>query len=327
MLCSATLMVTLQLGLFPLLANHMKLGFYAGLAPIFVWIFAGVPRMVSWEQNYVGVVITLLAFLIYSALRERLSWPRTIVCAALWGALLLLCPVALPVLLVWVLLLCLAPRQSSAQKLVLVLLPALMVAPWLLRNYQTFHQFVFIRNGLGLEMEVGNNSCASFSMEVNRLTSCYAQHHPNENREEASLVAEMGEVAYNKRKLRTAMEWIQENPGKFATLTVKRFVAFWTPSLLIKEQSPIKNQQLYWPPRDAIVSLASLASIAGLILLWKRNRNACIVFLLWLVLFPPVYYLCAYQERYRIPVVWAILIPACYAIRELGMKFTRQEGT
>jgi len=108
---------------------------------------------------------------------------------------------------------------------------------------------------------------------------------------------------------------------------VKRFVAFWMPSLLIKEQSPIKNPQLYWPPRDAIVSLASLASIAGLFLLWKRNRSACIIFLLWLVSFPPVYYLCAYQERHRIPVVWAILIPACYAVRELGMKFKRQEGT
>jgi len=206
-------MVVLQLCLLPLLARHMKLSYHAGLMAVIVWLLARMPRLVSWERNFVGVPITILAFSMYSALCERLSWPRVIVCAGLWGVLLLLCPVASPVLLVWVFLVCLAPRQTSTQKLALALLPVLVIAPWMVRNYQTFHQFVSIRDGLAFEMEVGNNPCASFSMEINRLTSCYARHHPNENRAEAERVAQMGELAYNKQKLRIAKGWIQKNQG------------------------------------------------------------------------------------------------------------------
>jgi hypothetical protein len=319
--CCATLIVVLQICLLPLLARYLGLGFYSGVGASVLWLVARVPREVVWEQNLDGVLITVLAFLLYSALRRPLPLPRLVLCALLWGVLILLCPVALLALGAWMLPIHFARTQPPRTKLLLLLLPLLMLAPWMVRNYQTFHRFVFVRDNLGIELEVSNNSCASFSFELNRMSGCYAQHHPNENLEEVAQVAALGEVAYNQQRQHVAREWIKEHPGDFARLTAKRFAAFWMPSLLMQEQEAIRNPALYSPLRDAIVTLASLGTIGGLILLWVRNRGACVVFLVWLATFPLIYYITQYNERARIPVEWAILLPACYAVGELWKRF------
>jgi hypothetical protein len=326
----ATLMVVLQVCLMPLLARRLGLGFASGVAASIIWLVARVPREIVWEQNYSGVLITILAFLMYAALRERLSLPRLVLCALLWGLLLFLCPVALLALVAWISLVHFARTQKPAQKLVLVLLPMMVLAPWLLRNYETFHHFVFVRDNLGLELETANNPCASFSFEVNRISNCFPLHHPNENPAETLQVAALGEVAYNQQRLHMAGEWIKSHPGDFATLTAKRFVAFWLPSILSSEQMAIDARH-YSPLRDLILSLASVAMVIGLRLLWRSNRNARLVLLVWLVMFPLVYYLSAYSERYRIPLQWAILLPAGYAVSELWRQLrfklrARQSG-
>lgn len=321
----ATLIVVFQICLMPLLARRLGLGFYSGVAASVLWLVARVPREVVWEQNYSGVLITMLAYLMYDALREQMSLPRLVLCAVLWGVLILLCPVALLALVAWILLVHFARTQTLAQKLVLATLPILILAPWLLRNYQTFHRFVFVRDNLGLELEVSNNPCASFSFEVNRITNCYAQHHPNENLREASNVAALGEVTYNQQRLHVAREWILDHPRDFVGLTAKRFAAFWFPSSLSSEQSVIRNPNVYSPLRDAIVSLASVAMVAGLVLLWRRNRSACSVLIVWLVTFPPVYYMTQYSERARLPVQWAIMLPACYVASELWQRLAPKD--
>ncbi len=325
--CCATFFVVLQVCLLPLLAQGLGMGFYSGVGASILWLVARVPREVVWEQTLDGVLITGLAFLLYAALRHPLSMPRVVLCAVLWGVLILLCPVALLALGAWMVALQFARPQTPKKNLVLVLLPLLMLAPWMVRNYETFHRFVFVRDNLGIELEVSNNSCASFSYELNRISGCYAQHHPNESMDEVAQVAQLGEVAYNRHRQQVAMEWIKENPGDFAALTARRVAAFWVPSLLMSEQGAIRNLAFYSPLRDAIVTLASLGSIGGLILLWRNNRGACWVFLVWLATFPLIYYLTQYNERARIPVEWAILLPACYAAGELWKRFAPKAQT
>jgi len=313
----ATLIVVFQICLMPLLARYLGLGFYTGVGASVLWLVARVPREIVWEQNYTGVLIMVLTFLAYAALRRKLQTVWLVVCAALWGGLILLCPVALLALAAWVVLVHLAGTQTRVQTLVLVLVPVLMLAPWTLRNYHRFHRLVLVRDNLGLELEISNNSCASFSFEINQLNGCFAQHHPNENFGEVSRVAELGEVAYNQQRLHIAVGWIEGHPGEFAALTAKRVAAFWLPSLLESEQAEIRDPEAHSVLRDAIVSLASIAALAGLVVMWRRNRAACLIFVVWLTTFPVIYYIAAYNERYRIPVQWAILLPACYAVRQL----------
>jgi hypothetical protein len=210
--------------------------------------------------------------------------------------------------------------QKIKTLVVLAVVPLLMIAPWMMRNYSAFHRVVFVRDNLGIEMAVSNNSCASFSFVVNEMSNCYAQYHPNENLEEIHKVGELGEVAYNQTQMQLAKTWIKENNGAFATLTVKRFVAFWVPMFLSDELSVIHNRNFYSPLRDVIVSIASILGILGAVLLWMKNRSVCIVILIWLATFPVIYYLTQYNERARIPVEWAILLLACYAVSEVVQR-------
>lgn len=316
----STLMVLLQVCLMPLLARYMGIGFYTGVGASVLWLVALVPREFFWEQNYSGVLITLMAFLMVMALRKELTTPWLIICAALWGVLLLLCPVALLALVAWFVVLFFWRRQKKKTLVVLAVLPLLMVAPWMIRNYNAFHRVVFVRDNLGIEMSVSNNSCASFSFVLNEMSNCYSQFHPNENLEEIHKVGELGEVAYNQEQMQVAKTWIKENKGAFVGLTVKRFVAFWVPMFLSDELIVIHNRNFYSLLRDVIVSVASLLGVLGAVLLWMKNRSVCVVILIWLVTFPVIYYLTQYNERARIPVEWGILLLGCFAVSEVAQR-------
>ena len=317
---SATLAVLLQLCLLPWLAYSMGLGFYSGVVAAALWLIARIPRSEFWEQNYSGLLITLVAYFMYRGLTGPLKgWP-ILVGGVLWGVLILTCPVAILALFVCLLLLLRARTISRAQIAGMALLPVLVIAPWMVRNYQTFHKFVFVRDNLGLELEVSNNPCASFSFELNRLSGCYDQHHPNESFSEALAVKKMGEIGYNQRSMARAKSWIREHPSEFVELTAKRSVAFWLPSVFQSELSQIPDPRYYSALRDVVVSIATLAALVGLVLLWRHNRAAAGVLLIWLLTFPLVYYITQYAERARIPLMWAILLPAGYATTELIRK-------
>ena len=316
----STLMVLLQVCLLPILARYLEIGFYTGVGASVLWLIALVPREYFWEQNYSGVLITLMAFLMVMAMKRQLTTPWLIACALLWGVLLLLCPVALLALVAWLVVLYFWRTQKTKTLVVLAVVPLLMIAPWMVRNYNAFHRVVFVRDNLGIEMAVSNNSCASFSFVVNELTNCYAQFHPNENLDEIHKVGDLGEVAYNQTQMQFAKTWIKENQGAFVGLTVKRFVAFWVPMFLSEELSVIHNKNFYSPLRDVIVSIASILGVLGAVLLWMKNRSVCVVILIWLVTFPIIYYLTQYNERARIPVEWAILLLGCYAVSEVVQK-------
>jgi hypothetical protein len=316
----ATLIVVLQVCVLPFLARYLGLGFYTGVGASVLWLVARLPKEAFWEQNSTGLLIAVLAFPMVAALRRRLSMVEVALCAVLWGVLLLLCPAVLPALGAWLVLVVFARKQKLTQKLVLVLVPLLMLVPWTVRNYRAFHHFVFVRDNMGMEMEVSNNPCATFSFQLNVLSGCYSLHHPNENFEEVFHVAKLGEVGYNQERMGVAKEWIKSNPREFATLTAERFTAFWLPSVLRPEQRPIPPGIIYSPFRDVVVTIASLVAVGGLVLLWRINRSACLVLLVWLVTYPPIYYITQYSERVRIPVQWAILLPACYAVSELWKR-------
>jgi hypothetical protein len=270
--------------------------------------------------------MTLVAFFMYKGLTGSLERWQLVVAGLLWGLLILICPVAILALAAWLVLLHRGRLLSHARKLVLLVIPLVVIAPWVVRNYESFHKFVFVRDNLGLELEVSNNPCATFSFELNRISGCYSEHHPNESLDQAMAVRDLGELAYNKQRMALAKAWIRENPRAFLKLTAQRSIAFWLPTALQAEQSAITNvehtYEHYSPLRDVVVSLASLAALVGLVLLWKRNRAAAIVLSTWLLTFPLVYYLTQYGERARIPIMWAILLSAGYAATELGRWLT-----
>jgi hypothetical protein len=190
------------------------------------------------------------------------------------------------------------------------MLPILIVAPWIVRNWVVFHRPVFIRDNFGLELSVSNNDCANALFEVNDQNGCWAQTHPNYNYAEAQKVREMGEAEYNRMKLREAVGWIRGDPTRFADLTAQRFIAFWLPP-----HSLNKGNGMIWRPFG--VQLFTLLSLPGLFLMWRNSRGAAYVVGLWLVFFPLIYYFIQFMDRYRYPIFWASFLAGSYFITEV----------
>jgi len=316
---SAATLLAVQMMLFPLLAEELGLGFWTGVVAAVAWMMAGIPPSYTWESNYAAVLVIAVSFLMGKSLVAELTTKQIIVCGVLWGLLLLTQPATLLILPAWMLLLFLRKAMSLRKIAVLGLLPLLVVAPWMVRNFLVFHHFVFIRDNVGLELAVSNNACASALFEDNDRSQCFAATHPNENYEEAMKVRQLGEVEYNRQRLAEAKAWILANPDGFARLTAQRFLAFWLPP-----KSENKGNGIIWRP--IVVQAFTLLSLAGLFLLWKSGRAGAYVVALWMVFFPPIYYLVQFMDRYRYPIFWVTFLCGSYFLAEVmrGLFGVRQ---
>ena len=307
----AAVALALQLSFFPWLTRKWGLGILPGVLATFPWIFLGITLLPMWEAVYATLFTLLLAWVMHDILSGQCSTFRIVVTGVLWGIHFLINPVSLFVLfacLIWVFR---AVTISVKKKVLLLAIPFLIVSPWLIRNYRVFDHVVFIRDNFGLELAISNNPCARFWFKANQFSHCYA--HPNESAEEAEKVRAMGEYEYNQALQKEALSWIRSNPGRFATLTTQRLIAFWLPT---PTGNPFHDQHVPWDM--LIVWLLTLLSVPGLFLLFKKNATAAITCLLWLVFFPPVYYVIQFDGRYRYPILWATFIPACFFLIEMS---------
>jgi hypothetical protein len=310
---SAIVVIGLHLAYLPFLARHLTLGFGAGVVASVLFLLSRIPPFIVWETFYVALLAMVLSWLMYNIVSGPGSFGRILITAVLWGALLWMAAMPLLVMLAWLIWVFVATKIPVGHKLALLIIPFLVVSPWLLRNYRTFHHFVFMRDNLGLELAVSNNLCADFRFVANEVGPCFASNHPNEGKAEAQRVRDLGEYEYNQVRMHEALSWIKTNPKAFLSLTERRFISFWFPS---PTGNPFAARGT--PYGILVWWFATFASIPGLWLMWKRNRNAAGIILLWLFFFPPIYYLVQYDVRYRCPILWATFLPAGYLIIELS---------
>lgn len=306
-----TFVAALQLSLWPWVAERLGMGFFSGVIAGGAWLFAGFVLLPMWEAVYVGLLILILAVCMRRILGGQATTLFVLLTGVLWGITFLFNPVPLlayVALAIWII--C-SRKLPRIQRLAFVIVPILVISPWLVRNYEVFHHTVLIRDNLGTELSSSNNPCATFSFRTNQLTHC--NNHPNDRVVEASKVRALGEYEYNQVKLQEALGWIKNNPGTFANLTKQRFLAFWFYSLDGKYFA-----NWHTSTRILIIWLVFPLSIGGLWLLLKRDQNSALICLAWLVLFPPIYYFVAFIPRYRYPILWASFMPASFFLTEVA---------
>jgi hypothetical protein len=303
----------LQLALLPFLARHFGLGLNTGALAAIVFLVAKLPPYPMWESFYAALLAVALSFFMYDIVTGRFSPAKAITAAVLWGIFLWLAAVPLLIMLAWLAWVLVRTRLPQHQKLVLLLVPFLIISPWLMRNYRVFGHFIFMRDNLGLELAVSNNPCAAFWFKANELSQCFGENHPNKAAGEAEKVRNLGEYEYNRVRMREALDWIKSNPGPFTSLTFQRIVAFWFPS---PSGNPLRDTQV--PLGILLVWFMGLLSVPGLWLMWKKNRDAAAILLLWLLLFPLIYYLIQFDVRYRYPILWVTILSGCFFLAEIG---------
>jgi hypothetical protein len=202
------------------------------------------------------------------------------------------------------------------------MIPLVIVLPWLIRSYHVFHRPVFLRDNLGLELAVSNNDRAQFSYALNSVAGgCFANNHPNESYREARRAASLGEPAYNQLRLHEALNWIGNNRPRFLRLTIERFTAFWFPNATGNPLYPGNVSR-----EEQITTVFTLLSLPGLVLIWRMNRYAAGLLVLWLTCFPLVFYFVQFEARYRYPILWATLLPGSYVIYRAFLQDCEESG-
>jgi 4-amino-4-deoxy-L-arabinose transferase-like glycosyltransferase len=181
----------------------------------------------------------------------------------------------------------------------------IVVSPWLLRNYRTFGQFVFIRDDFGQQLRLGNGPEA-------RGRSVVAEQ-PNLNQIELERFRTMGELPYAQGRGREARAFIRDNPARFFALCVKRFVYYWAGA------PKSDDLPLVAFLRAAVFLASSVLALWGLLQALRRRIPGAWLYALLLFSYPAVYYVVYPHARYRHPIepeMLILLIAAVVAPRE-----------
>jgi hypothetical protein len=275
-----------------------------GIAASVLWLMAA-QLMPSWDASY--TVAALIFFCLFSAatFRKERVFVFGVSAGLLAGALLLLNPISLLVFAPWIGYLLVFQRttlkHAAAYCCIVLGTAALVVFPWALRNDRQLGGFV-IRTGLGLNLYIKNNDCSKISLYEDLHNGCSLTYEPTFNVNEARAVRDLGEINYDRLRMADAKAWIRTHPKAFLRLTLVRARAFWFP--------PLEE----YPFRATVISIATMLSIPGLVLMAYRRERITVFVLVVLLIFPPMYYIISSNIRSRYPILWLSLLPAGYFV-------------
>jgi 4-amino-4-deoxy-L-arabinose transferase-like glycosyltransferase len=281
------------------------------------WAWALLPNVMFWcthaiWETSLAALLLCTIFWLALTLENRDGWLPWLQFGLLWGitalsstSLLSFLPAA--GLWAWYHRAKLGKNSAAGVVLASVVFVA-CIAPWLVRNYQTFGKFIFVRDNFGAELRLGNGNGADGTLMV----YLDPPHDPDAMRQFRS----MGELSYIAMRKRQALDYIQADYSRFARLSIKRFIYFWA--------GPPRETQPWWL-NDAKNSLFLASSV---LMFWGlgralRLRKPGAWLLFWLVLLlPAVYYLVYPGQRYRVPIEPEMAILSVFLLSEATTKAT-----
>ena len=292
-----------------------KRSFGRSVAVAACWIWALFPYFIFIPSAFVwdtclGALLLAILFLWTLRLREQHGAWRWLGFGALWGfsALTNASTLSLwPFLSAWALYPLWPNRQRWLKGALLVAFGlGIVLLPWEVRNYRTFHTPVPLRDNFWLEFWVGNDGHTESWLD--------SDAHPSINAVEQAKLARLGEISYMREKRRQALGFLAHYPGLYVALCLRRFVYLWTgfwnldPSNLRDEFHGFANVYL-------TLSL-TLSMLLGLWRAYRTARETAIPYLLVVSLYPLVFYLTHPTIRYR-----HVIDPEVAILAALGVRF------
>lgn len=283
-----------------------------GTAAAWAWVFLPTaifyPVVWTWDTSLAGLWLALLTAATLK-LRGSDGMSGWLGYGALWAAGAMINPSllsVLPFLAVWALW-PLRKHAGPAAKLAMAAAVIFMagIAPWTIRNYTVFHQFIPLRSNFGLELWLGNNP--------NVPDSWSWWLHPNDDLDEALKYARMTEIPYMEEKGREAWTFIRSHPADTARFVLHRFSNHW---LGIWDSPADLWPTAPWYLKLAIVNNCVFALLAWLgALLACRTRNVAAYPLgMVMLVFPLAFYLTHTSLRYRYPMDPIMQVLAVFAV-------------
>jgi 4-amino-4-deoxy-L-arabinose transferase-like glycosyltransferase len=185
-----------------------------------------------------------------------------------------------------------------------VLAVILVVSPWFIRNYETFHKAIPFRSCLGLEVYFGNNADSWHWGPPG--------YHPSDNENEWQEYQQLGEIAYTSKKFHEGLAFIESHPALYVRQTMRRVVYLWTGYWSL---NPRYLQEEPADPLNIIFCTGLTAlTLAGLRRVWLLDASIATPYLLVFLFFPVIYYLTHPEDYYRRPIDPQFAVLAAYAV-------------
>ena len=262
-----------------------------------------------WDTTFTPFILACIVLLAMK-LREWPGWQGWALFGALYGIGALANPTMLAFLPFCGLWIWLQRYRKSLPSLGGVLIASLVffmaLTPWVIRNYEVFDRFVFLRDDFGLQFRLGNWKGAD------GMLMAYLQ--PNLNRGELEKFQSMGELAYAESCKREAFDWVRENPGRFAVISLKRFFYYWNGvPRATSSTSPVDF-------RTSAFLATSVLALWGLGRAVREKIPGAWLFAGLILTYPTVYYFVYPHARYRHPIEPELVILIVFLIREAMEK-------
>jgi hypothetical protein len=195
-------------------------------------------------------------------------------------------------------------KSSTLPALAAILGAIVVISPWITRNYETFHRFIPVRSGYGLELYIGNS--ADSLHWVDRSL------HPNHSGAELAEYAQSGELAYMAHKAQQGKQYIHDHPAQYVYRVVRRAIylwtGFWSFNRAYLAEEPLDIPNIF------LGTTMTLLALAGLRRLIKSNAQLAARFLIVFVFFPLAYYFSHPETYYFRPVDPYLVVLAAYFI-------------
>ncbi len=268
-----------------------------------------------WDTTFTPLILSLI-FLVALNLRESRGPKGWVLFAALWGIGALANPsmlAFLPFCGLWIWRQrCKSGLPSVAGIVLSSTVFFLVLAPWLVRNYEVFGRFVFLRDDFGLQFRLGNWKGAE------GMLMAYLQ--PNLNKLEFEKFQRMGELAYAEDCKRLAFEWVRGNPARFAVVSLKRFFYYWN-----GVPKPT-DSHAPWDFRNSLFLASSVLAIWGAARAVRQKVRGAWLFAGLILCYPTTYYFVFPHARYRHPIEPELLIVVVFLLLEVGKQSRTQSA-
>jgi 4-amino-4-deoxy-L-arabinose transferase-like glycosyltransferase len=263
-----------------------------------------------WETCLTTLLLSLL-FLFTLRLEDTTRLRQWLGYGLLWGVTALSNPSVLTLLPIFVVWACYRLRKNGrrwgGQPAVAMLAMIIVVAPWFVRNYRTFHQFIPFRDAFWLVMHVGNNGDTSHWAPDSA--------HPSTNAMEEQEFNRLGELNYMAEKRREVLQVIRSHPGSYVWLTLRRFIFAWTGFWSISRDYLAIEPGDPWNILMTVILLVLM--LTGLWRTFRDGNEHAILYASVLVVFPLIYYFSFTQMSYRHPIDPFVAILAAYGAMNL----------
>ena len=312
------------------LLPRMSILFYGDLLPGVIasvlWI-AAMPIIPSYDVSYTVLGLLCFCLLTWKSTNEVRGVMQVAVIGGLIAAAVTLSnPATLLVTIPWLIFVIWRGtnplKRRAAVGVVIIAILSLPTSFWAIRNYEVLGAFA-LRITMGMTLYASNNDCAETDIFRDQLYGCYGAHHPNTSIEEASLLRSLGEVDYDRERIKDVEKWAYEHPHRFVLLTMKRMLRFWFPERLPSPAEILKKGGYEIPDlvrewiahRNWVVcvicSITAL-SIPGLFLMARHRLPITLYIGFVMAVYPLMYYIVIADVRFRYPVLWLSLLPAGY---------------